>query len=309
VEKPTPKAGEVLVKNEACGLNFFDTMHRSGLSHYQFPLPMIPGREGGGVVEKVGEGVLNLKVGDKVAYCTVPAAYAEYTLVPSGRAFKLPEGVDCETGASLMLQGLTAQYLVRSTFPLSAGKKALIHAGAGGLGQLLIQAAKFLGATVFTTVSSKEKEEIVKSLGADYIINYTTDDFEKKVKEFTNGKGVDVVYDSVGKDTWERSINSLSPLGYLVLLGSASGEVPPIDPQLLREKGSLFLTRTNLANYVIEDETYQRRCVELFEWVTSGKLKLSPPTKFPLSEMAKAHELLESRKTVGKVLLIPQHKN
>jgi len=302
VDKPTPKAGEILVKNAAAGINYIDIYHREGL--YKLPLPLILGREGAGVVEQVGEGVTDYKVGDKVAYL-FGGSYAEYVAGPHEKAFKLPETVSLEIGAAVLLQGLTTHYLMRSTFPVNCTHTVLIHAGAGGLGQLLIQACKHVGAKVITTVSNEEKAAVVKSLGADHVINYTTEDFQKETRRFTDGKGVNVVYDSVGATTYLGSMNSLAPLGYLVLFGNASGPVPPIDPFLLSDKGSLFLTRPTLNSYTATPEAFKARCEELFEWLINGVLKVSPPTKFPLKDVAHAHEVLSSRKTTGKIILIP----
>lgn len=302
VEKPTTRAGEVIVKNEASGINFIDIYHRSGL--YKLPLPHILGREGAGIVESVGEGVKTLKAGDRVAYFA-PGSYAEYTSVPEGKAAKLPEGVTTKEGASLMLQGLTAHSFTRTTFPVNSSHTILVHAGAGGLGQLLIQIAKHLGAKVITTVSSEQKAEIVRKLGADHVIIYTTQDFPTEVKRITNNQGVDVVYDSVGLDTYKGSLDSLRPLGYLVLCGNASGAVPPIDPLVLSEKGSLFLTRPTLGAYIATPEIFTQRINELFGWVASKAIKVSEPTIYPLSQAGDAHELLGSRKSTGKILLIP----
>jgi len=303
VELPSPKHGEVLVKNLASGVNFIDTYHRTGL--YKLSLPTILGREGAGVVERVGEGVDDLSPGDVITYL-VSATYAEYAIVPTSKAYKLPPGISPELGAAALLQGLTAHYLCTTTFPLNSSHTALIHAGAGGLGQVTIQIAKALGAKVITTVSSDAKAEIVRQLGADLIINYTTDDFLQQAKSFTGGEGVDVVYDSVGASTYQKSMDSLKPLGYLVVCGNSSGPVPPIDPQTLMEKGSLFLTRPTLSSYVATREAFVKRCTQLFGWIQTGKVKFSDkPTTFPLSQAAEAHRLLESRMSTGKILLIP----
>jgi NADPH2:quinone reductase len=303
VEKPTAGLGLVVVKNEASGVNFIDIYHRSGL--YKLALPLILGREGAGIVESVGEGVTDVKVGDKVAYHLTPGAYADYTAVPASKLYKLPDNVSTKEGAALMLQGLTAHYLLRSTFPVNASHTILVHAGAGGLGQLVIQIAKHLGAKVITTVSSDQKAAVVRSLGADHVIIYTTQDFLTEVRRITNNQGVDVVYDSVGLDTYKGSMDSLKPLGYLVLCGNSSGAVPPIDPLLLSEKGSLFVTRPTLANYTATREAFTERCRELFDWASQKIIKVSEPTAFPLSKAADAHEFLTSRKSTGKILLIP----
>jgi len=300
IDKPVAKAGEIVVKNDYAGINFIDIYHRSGL--YKLPLPHTLGREGAGTVDSVGEGVTEFQQNDKVCYCA-PGSYAEYTSLPAAKAYKLPAGVTTEQGAALMLQGLTAHYLIRSTFPVNSSHTILVHAGAGGLGQLVIQMAKHLGATVITTVSSEQKAEIVRRIGADHVIIYTTQDFLTEVRKITNNQGVHVVYDSVGLDTYKGSLDSLRPLGYLVLCGNASGAVPPIDPLVLSEKGSLFLTRPTLANYIATREALEQRCQELFDWVAKGVLKVSNPTVFNLSDADKAQDHLTSRKSTGKILL------
>jgi len=301
VPKPTPTKGQVLVKNAAAGVNFIDIYHRIG--QYKLPLPLILGREGAGVVEAVGEEVTNFKVGDRVAYFS-GGSYAEYVAAPTTGAYKLPDNVSTTDGAALFLQGLTAHYLTRTTFPVNSSHTILVHAGAGGLGQLVIQIAKHLGAKVITTVSTEEKAAIVKKLGADHAILYTSQDFVAEVKRITNNVGVDVVYDSVGLTTWKGSMDSLKPLGYLVLCGNASGAVPPIDPLSLSEKG-LFLTRPSLATYIANPEVFEGRCKELFGWASEKVIKLQEPTAFPLSKASEAHELLASRKSTGKIVLIP----
>jgi len=301
VPKPTPDKGQVLVKNDAVGLNFIDIYHRTGL--YKLPLPAILGREAAGSVEAVGEGVTNFKPGDRVAYIS-GASYADYTAVPVGVTYKLPDTISTKDGAALLLQGLTAHYLVRSTFPVNSSHTILVHAGAGGLGQLVIQIAKHLGAKVITTVSSEEKAAIVKKLGADHVINYTSQDFVAEVNRFTNNVGVDVVYDSVGLTTWKGSMDSLKPLGYLVLCGNASGAVPPIDPISLSAK-SLFVTRPTLFTYISTAEAFEARCKELFEWSSKKVIELQEPTSYPLSKAGEAQELLASRKSTGKIVLIP----
>eukprot|EP00026_Physarum_polycephalum_P005106 Phypoly_transcript_05134.p1 GENE.Phypoly_transcript_05134~~Phypoly_transcript_05134.p1 ORF type:complete len:355 (-),score=50.19 Phypoly_transcript_05134:62-1126(-) len=301
VPKPTPAKGQVLVKNDATGVNFIDIYHRSGL--YKLPLPLTLGREGAGIVEAVGEGVTNFKPGDRVAYFA-GGAYAEYVAAPITGTFKLPDNVATKDGAALFLQGLTAHYLLRTTFPVNSSHTILVHAGAGGLGQLVIQIAKHLGAKVITTVSTEEKAAIVRKLGADLAIIYTSQDFVAEVKRFTNNVGVDVVYDSVGLTTWKGSMDSLKPLGYLVLCGNASGAVPPIDPISLSEK-SLFVTRPTLGTYIASPEIFEARCKEFFGWVGDKVIKLQDPTAFPLSKAAEAQELLASRKSTGKIVLIP----
>jgi len=302
VEVPVLKKGEVLVKNEFIGINFIDTYHRTGL--YKLPLPFILGREGAGVIQEVGEGVTDFKAGDHIAYFG-SGSYAELTATTTTGAYRLPEGISTKDGATLLLQGLTAHYLLKTTFPVTAKHTVLIHAGAGGLGQLMIQIAKHLGAKVITTVSTQEKAEIVKKLGADHVILYTSEDVKTRARELTNGRGVDVVYDSVGKTTFEGSLDSLAPLGYLVLCGNASGPVPPIDPMVLSNKGSLFLTRPTLGVYIAQREVFEERCNDLFGWVKNGVIKSQSPQTFALKDAAQAHELIESRKSTGKVLLIP----
>jgi len=289
------------VKNDAIGVNYIDIYHRSGL--YKLPLPAILGREGAGSVEAVGEDVTNYKVGDKVAYIS-GGSYAEYNAVPTTATFKLPENVSTKDGAALFLQGLTAHFLVRSTFPVNSSHTILVHAGAGGLGQLVIQVAKHVGAKVITTVSSEEKAAIVRKLGADHVIIYTTQDFVAEVNRITNNVGVDVVYDAVGLTTWKGSLDSLKSLGYLVLCGNASGAVPPIDPLLLSPKG-LFLTRPTLASYIATPEAFESRCKELFDWAAKKVIQLQEPTVLPLSKVAEAQDLLGSRKSTGKIVLLP----
>ncbi|KAK5574787.1 hypothetical protein RB653_010040 [Dictyostelium firmibasis] len=300
------KDTDVLIRNHYIGVNFIDTYHRSGL--YKLPMPFTLGREGSGVIEEVGASAANkLKVGDRVCYFS-PDSYADFTLVPEQSVFKLPDNVDFKSGAAFPLQGMTGHYLVRSTFKLESTHTCLIQAGAGGLGQILIQMAKILGAKVITTVSTPEKEEICKKLGADIVINYNQGNLEelsKVVRNFNEGKGVDVVYDGVGASTWRQSLLSLKPLGMLCLVGNASGPVPPIDPLLLSSNGSLFLTRPTLAHYIAEKGSMEQRMSEIFSWVEQGKLVLSNPTIIDLEKAADAHNLLEGRASKGKILLKP----
>ncbi len=303
VPTPTPGAEEALVRIEAIGLNYIDTYHRTGL--YKMPLPFTPGVEAAGVVAAVGSNVRDLQVGDRVAYTGVPGAYAEYAVVPAAKLVKLPEGVDAKTAAAALLQGMTAHYLTHTTYPLKPGDTALVHAAAGGVGLLLVQMAKQLGAQVFGTVSTEAKAQLAKEAGADAVILYTEQDFEAEVKRLTNGQGVNVVYDSVGKTTFEKSLNVLRPRGYLVLFGQSSGPVPPFDPIVLSNKGSLFLTRPTLAHYTLTREELLQRAGEVLGWVKSGRLKLRIEQTFPLAEAAEAHRRLEGRQTTGKVLLIP----
>jgi len=301
---PEVKAGEALVKLEASGVNFIDTYQRSG--HYKLPhFPFVLGSEGAGTVESIGDGVDNVAVGDRVAYAMVPGAYAEYAAVPAARLVKVPDGVSSRDAAALMLQGMTAHYLVNSTFSLEKGQIALVHAGAGGVGLLLTQLAKAKGATVITTVSTVEKAELSKKAGADHTIDYTQLDFAEELRRLTDGAGAHVVYDSVGKTTWEKSLDSLRPRGYFVLYGGSSGPVPPFDLQLLAQKGSLFATRPTLTNYAADTSELEWRASELFAAVKDGSLSLRVEHTYPLADAAQAHTDLEGRKTTGKLLLLP----
>ncbi|HEX4950505.1 MAG TPA: quinone oxidoreductase [Blastocatellia bacterium] len=302
-EKPTPKAGEALLKLEAIGVNFIDVYHRTGL--YPLPRPFIPGMEGAGVVEAIGEGVTEVAVGDRVAYAMNVGAYAEYAVVPAWKLVNVPNGVSAEQAAAAMLQGMTAHYLVTSVHQLKAGETALIHAAAGGVGLLLIQMAKNIGARALGTVSTEAKAELARAAGADEIILYSQQDFETETRRLTDGKGVQVVYDSVGKDTFLKSLNCLAPRGMLALFGQSSGPVPPFDPALLAQKGSLFLTRPSLAQYAATREELLWRAGDVFNWIGAGKLNLRIEQTFPLAEAAEAHRQLEGRQTAGKVLLIP----
>ena len=302
-EKPLPKAGEALIKLEAVGLNYIDVYHRTGL--YPLPRPFIPGMEAAGIVEAVGEGVTEVSVGDRVAYAMHIGAYADYAAVPSWRLVKVPNGVSAEQAAAAMLQGMTAHYLVTSTYVLKAGDTALIHAAAGGVGLLLIQMTKNIGARAIGTVSTEAKAALAREAGADDVILYSEQDFEAEVKRLTNGKGVQVVYDSVGQTTFLKSLNCLAPRGMLALFGQASGPVAAFDPALLAQKGSLFLTRPSLAAYAATREELLWRAGDVFDWISAGKLKLRIEKTFPLAEAAEAHRQLEGRKTTGKVLLIP----
>ncbi|MEP7338499.1 MAG: quinone oxidoreductase [Acidobacteriota bacterium] len=302
-ETPTPKAGEALVKLEAVGLNFIDVYHRTGL--YPLPRPFIPGAEAAGVVEAIGEGVSEVVVGDRVAYAMHPGAYADYAAVPAWKLVKVPAGVSAQQAAATMLQGMTAHYLVTSVYPLKAGDTALIHAAAGGVGLLLVQLAKRIGARAIGTVSTEAKAQLAREAGADEIIRYTEHDFEAETRRLTDGKGVQVVYDSVGKDTFLKSLSSLAPRGMLALFGQSSGSVASFDPALLAQKGSLFLTRPSLAQYAATREELLWRAGELFNWIKAGELKLRIEKTFPLADAAEAHRQLEGRKTTGKVLLLP----
>ena len=304
VPDPSPKAGEALIKIDAAGVNFIDTYQRSGA--YKVPLPVTLGQEGGGTVSAVGAGVAaGLKAGDKVAWTGILGSYAESHAVPADRLIALPAGVTTKQGAAIMLQGMTAHYLASTTFPLKSGDTCLVHAGAGGVGLLLTQIAKIRGARVITTVSTDEKAKLSRDAGADHVVMYTSQDFEEEVKKITGGKGVPVVYDSVGQTTFAKSLNCLAPRGMMVLFGQSSGPVPPIDAQILAQKGSLFLTRPTLVNYIATREELQQRSSEIFGWIAAGKLRLRMEFEFPMKDAAKAHQALEGRKTTGKVLLIP----
>lgn len=303
VPEPTPKAGEALVKVDAAGLNYIDVYYRTGL--YKAELPLTVGMEAGGTVTAVGSGVSEVAVGDKVAYTGVPGAYAEYVTVPAARLVKMPSGVTTKQGAAAMLQGMTAHYLACSTYPLKSGDTCLVHAAAGGVGLLLCQIAKLRGARVIGTVSTEEKAKLAREAGADHTILYTQQDFEAEVKRITAGKGVQVVYDSVGKTTWDKSLNSLAPRGTMALFGQSSGPIGQIDPQILNQKGSLFLTRPSLGHHVATRDELLQRAGEVLGWIRDGKLKLRTEFEFPLKDAGDAHRALESRKTTGKVLLLP----
>jgi NADPH2:quinone reductase len=298
---PAPGAGEALVEIYFSGVNFVDTYVRSGL--YKPPsIPFTPGAEASGIVSKVGPGVTDVRAGDRVAYATSMGSYAEYAVVPSWKLASLPDSVDFRAGAALMLQGMTAHYLTRSTFPLKSGQTALIHAGAGGVGLLLIQIARKMGARVIATVGTAAKGDLARAAGAHEIIVYSQQDFELEVKKMTNSAGVEVVYDAVGAATWEKSLNCLKPRGYLILYGNASGPVPPFDPLVLM-KASLFVTRPTLIHYAANGDEVRSRTKDLFGWIDSGDLKLKHDHVFPLAEAARAQTELEARRTTGKVLL------
>ena len=303
VPLPEPGEGEVRVKIEAAGVNFIDIYHRTGL--YPLPLPATPGVEAAGVVEAVGSGVTELKVGAPVAYSSQLGAYAEYAVVPESKLVPVPAELDLTSAAAVMLQGMTAHYLTHSTYPLKAGETALVHAAAGGVGLLLVQVAKRLGATVIGTVSTEEKAQLAYEAGADHVILYTQTDFEEETKRLTDDVGVHVVYDSVGKTTFDKSLNVLRPQGYMVLFGQSSGPVPPFDPAILNTKGSLFLTRPVLFHYVAKREDLLWRSGDLFKWLVAGELTLRIDQKLSLAEAAEAHRLLASRQTAGKLLLVP----
>ncbi len=303
VPEPTPKAGEVLVKVDAAGLNFVDVYHRIGL--YKMALPLTLGQEAGGRIAALGPDVHDWQVGDPVAYASVLGSNAEYQVVPALRLVRLPEGVTTRQGAAVMLQGMTAHYLATSTYPLRAGDTCVVHAAAGGVGLLLTQIAKLRGARVIATVSSEEKAALAREAGADAVIRYTDQDFEAEVRRLTDDRGVEVVYDSVGQATFAKSLNCLSVRGMIVAFGQSSGPIPPVDPLLLSQKGSLFLTRPTLVHYSAVREELLQRASDLFEWLAAGQLRLRVAFEFPLEDTAEAHRALEARKTTGKVLLVP----
>ena len=310
ISNPSPKAGEVLVKIEAAGVNFLDVYYRSGFhwgGHHRRALPYIPGAEAAGIVLEVGTGVEEVKAGDRVAYgiSNGSGSYAEFYAAPGWQLFKLPESVDFQTAAAVMLQGMTAHYLTHSTYAVKPNDTVLIHAAAGGTGLLLIQLAKLLGARVIGTVSTEEKAATARAAGADTTINYVKQDFAAETRRLTGGKGVNVVYDSVGKETYKKSLDSLAPLGMLVIFGQASGPVPPFDTAALNAKGSLSLARPSLTQNVANHADVVRRASDLFNWIEAGKLNVNIANVFRLADAAQAHRELESRKSVGKILLIP----
>jgi len=302
VETPRPKNGEALVRLEAIGVNFVDVYHRTGL--YRLELPLTPGSEGVGVVEEVGPGVTEVRKGDRVAWAMVVGSYAEYAVVPAWKLVPIPSGVDSRTAAAAMLQGMTAHYLATSTYALKKNDTALVHAAAGGIGGLLVQVAKMRGARVFGTVSTEEKAKIAREAGADEVINYKELDFETEVMRLTGGKGVNVVYDSVGKTTFDKSLNCVTRRGLLALFGQSSGPVPPFDPARLA-KNSTYLTRPTLAHYAADREELLWRASEIFTWIREGRLKLRIDRDLPLRDASKAHRLLEGRETKGKLILLP----
>jgi NADPH2:quinone reductase len=300
---PEPEPDQALVRVEAAGVNFIDVYHRTGL--YAISLPYVPGQEGAGTVEKVGEEVTGLSPGDRVAWAGVAGSYAQYACVPAEKLVKLPEHVDCEQAAAAMLQGMTAHYLTHDTFPLKRGDMALVHAAAGGVGLLLVQAARLRGARVLATAGSSRKAELARKAGADEVILYDEQDFVAEVKRLTGGKGVQVVYDSVGQATFLKSLDCLAPRGMMVSFGQSSGKIAPFDPGLLMAKGSLFVTRPTLWHYIADRPSLLARAGELFGWIGSGRLFLYISQVLPLERAAEAHRLLESRQSMGKVLLSP----
>lgn len=300
---PQPGPRQAVVKIAAAGVNFIDIYFRTGL--YKAEPPIALGNEGAGVVESVGPDVTEVAPGDRVAYAMFRGSYAEYALVPAAQLVGIPDSVDFQTAAALMLQGMTAHYLTHSTYPLKSGDTCLVHAAAGGAGGLIVQMAKMLGARVFGTVSTEEKAVVARAHGADEAILYTQKDFAAEVKRLTGGRGVDVVYDSVGKTTFEKSLNSLRPRGLMALFGQSSGPVPPFDPNILNGSGSLYLTRPSLGHYVLTREELLWRAGDVLQWAGAGQLKVRIDRIYPLAKAAAAHRDLESRKTAGKLLLIP----
>lgn len=301
---PDPGRGQARVRVEWAGVNFIDIYHRTGA--YPLPLPLTPGSEGAGEVDALGEGVgggPSIRVGDRVAWAMERQSYADYVLVDAWRLVPVPDGVEQATAAAAMLQGMTAHYLTHSTFPLQPGQVALVHAAAGGVGLLLIQIAKLMGARVIGTVSTERKADLARAAGADEVVLYTRENFMQAARRLTNDRGVDVVYDSVGQTTFADSLDALRPRGCLVLFGQSSGPVAPIDPGLLGKKGSLFLTRPSLANYVADRPELLWRADEVFSWLRTGELSLRIDRELLLTEAAEAHRLLESRATAGKLLL------
>ncbi len=300
---PGPGPGQALVKIAATGVNFIDVYFRTGL--YKADLPFTPGSEAAGVVESVGEGVDSVKPGDRVAYAMVRGSYAQYAVVAAAQLVKLPDHVDFSTAAAAMLQGMTAHYLTHSSFALKKGDVALVHAAAGGTGALIVQMAKMLGATVIGTAGSDEKAAIAKEAGADQVILYTRQDFVAEAKRLTNGRGVDVIYDSVGLSTFLKGLDAIRPRGMMVLFGQSSGAVAPFDPGILNGKGSLFLTRPSLAHHAATRQELEWRAGDVLNWIDSGRLKLRIDRSYPLANAADAHRDLEGRKTAGKLILLP----
>ena len=300
---PKPKANEALVQIKAAGVNFIDVYLREG--RYPAQLPFVNGQEAAGVVTEIGSEVTAVKPGDRVAYSSVTGSYAEYAAVPAMRLVKVPDELDFEQAAAAMLQGMTAHYLLYSSYKLQSGETALVHAAAGGVGLLLVQMAKIIGARVIGTAGTKDKAQLALDAGADDCIVYTEADFESETRRLTDGKGVNVVYDGVGKATFDKDLNVLMPRGYLVLFGGASGAVPPFDLIKLSQKGSLFITRPTLAHYTSTREELEWRANDVLQAIVKGDLKLRIHKRYPLSEAAQAHRDLEGRKTMGKLLLIP----
>jgi NADPH:quinone reductase len=303
VDVGAPGPGQVRLKQHAVGVNYIDTYQRSGL--YKLPLPLVPGNEGAGEVVAVGPGVTEFKAGDRGAYAGAVGGYAEERLMPADRLVKLPDSIDYQTGAAMMLQGMTVRYLLRQTYKVGPGTTMLLHAAAGGIGLIAAQWAKHLGATVIGTVGSEEKAKLAKDAGCTHVINYKTEDFVKRTKELTGGQGVDVVYDGVGKDTHPASLDCLKPLGLFVSFGNASGAVQNFDLLALMNKGSLYATRPTLQTYVAKREDLIANATELFDVVSKGIVKISANHTYPLKDAAQAHRDLEGRKTTGSIVLLP----
>lgn len=303
VDAPEPGIGELVVSVGAAGVNYIDTYHRRG--QYPRDLPFVPGNEGAGTVVAIGHDVTGHAVGDHVAWASAPGSYAQQVAVPATAAYKVPDGVDDETAAAAMLQGLTAHYLVTSTYAVKPGDTVLVHAAAGGVGLLLTQLAKARGGKVIGTVSTAEKEALAREAGADEVIRYTETDFAEAVSDLTGGVGVAVVYDGVGRDTFDKSMTSLARRGVLALFGASSGPVPPVDPQRLNAAGSVFLTRPTLVHHIATPEEFQWRCDELFSAISGGRISVRVGGRYPLADARTAHEDLEGRRTTGKLLLIP----
>ena len=304
IPKPQPGPKDALVKIAASGVNFIDVYHRIGL--YKVDLPAVLGMEAAGVIEDVGKEVTEVHPGDRVAYAMARGSYAEYAVVPAWQLVKIPDGIGLNSAAAAMLQGMTAHYLTHSAFHLKSGDTCLVHAAAGGAGRLIVQMAKMAGARVLGTTSTEAKAEIARQAGIDEVIFYTKQDFEVEVKRLTGGRGIDVVYDSVGAPTYMQGLNCLRPRGMMVLFGQSGGKVPPIDPTILNTKGSLFLTRPSLAHYCANREELLWRAGDVLQWIASGKLKLAIDRTYPLAQAAQAHRDMESRATAGKILLIPE---
>ena len=303
LERPTPEPDQALIKIDSCGVNYIDTYHRSGL--YPVELPAILGLEAAGVVEAVGSNVTEFKPGDRVAYPNVPGSYAEYVCVPAVRMVLVPDELSLELAAASMLQGLTGHALTHSAYPVDSNSQVLVHAAAGGAGQLLVQLCKMKGARVIGTVSTEAKAEIAKAAGADDIIFYNDQDFAAETLRLTDQVGVDVIYDSVGKTTFIPGLDALRRRGTMVLFGNASGAPEPVNPALLMQKGSLFLTRPILFDYIADRAELEMRCADLFSWLIEGKISIRIDQKLPLAEASRAHQLLEGRQTAGKLLLKP----
>ena len=304
LDAPEPGPNQVRVRHDAIGVNFIDIYHRTGL--YKMPMPSGLGMEAAGIVDAVGPGVTRFRRGDRIAYCSGPiGAYAQAHVVDEARAVKLPGALSFDIAASSMLKGMTARYLLRKTFPVKPGDAVLIHAAAGGVGQILVQWAKHLGALVIASAGNERKAKIASDLGADHVLVTGRDDIAKRVREITDGAGAHVAYDGVGKDTWQTSLDSLRPLGMLVIYGNASGPMPPIDPLLLSQKGSLFLTRPTLFSYTSTTEQLDETAADLFAVMAQGAVKIAAPTRYALSDAGQAHRDLEARKTTGSLVLTP----